>query len=129
MTPKIARIGSPPPKKMSESLRNLPKNDTKIWQTLKNRTLPNLKSLKVPAYLNYDEGRNINKMPAYLNCDEGRNINKMPAYLNCDEGRNTNMRSSWYPLGTMNFSCLYFYPRLDLEPLTQFLAGLNSNYF
>ena len=89
MTPKIARIGSPP-KKNVRKFAQPAKNDTKIWQPPENRILPNLKPLKVPAY---------------LNCDEGRNINKMPAYLKCDEGRNINMRSS------------------------QFLAGLNSNYF
>ena len=83
MIPKIACTGSP--LNMSESLHNLPKNDTKIWQPPENRTLPNLKPLKMPAYLNCDEG------------DEGRNINKRPVYLNCnevDEGRNINMRSS-----------------------------------
>ena len=47
MTPKIARTGSPPPKKMSKSLHNLPKNDTKIWQPPENRTLSNLKPLKM----------------------------------------------------------------------------------
>ena len=51
MTLKIARTGSPPPPptplKMSTSLHNLPKNDTKIWQPPENRTLSSLKPLKM----------------------------------------------------------------------------------
>ena len=82
MTPKIARIGSAP-KKCQKVCTTCPKMTRKFGNPRKyNRTLPNLKPLKVPTCLNCDEG------------DEGRNINKMPAYLNCDEDRNINMRSS-----------------------------------
>ena len=54
MTPKIARIGSPPPKKNVRKFAQPAQNDTKIWQPPENRTLPNLKPPKVPAYLNCD---------------------------------------------------------------------------
>ena len=75
MTPKIARIGSPPKKNVRKFAQPAQKMTQKSGNPPENRTLPNLKPLKVPAY------------------------------LNCDEGRNINMRSS------------------------QFLTGLNSNYF
>ena len=58
MTSKIARTGfsPPPPPKNVRKFAQPAQNDTKIWQPPENRTLPNLKPLEMPAYLNCDEG-------------------------------------------------------------------------